>query len=974
MRAAAAATLLLLALFPAPAHAGQAEDAFGRRVTTVIVELEGVRTLDPGLVDLVEVEPGAPLDAKAVRDTIAHLFSLGRFEDVRVHGVPEAGGVAIRFELVPVRSVERIEFRGRTGLDDGVLRRAVTERFGPAGAATRAGDVVEFLTRYYRDHGYPSPAISARTEVQHGSARATLVFDVDAGARVVVSRVSVEGNAPGSLDDARRVLGFSTGQAYDRAEVDERIAAYVAGLRKRGYYEAQGEHVLRLAPDARSAELVVTIDGGPHVSIEFKGDPVAERVRAELVPIEREGSVDEDLLEDSARRLAEHLREQGYREADVTYARVPKDGELAILFNVTRGPAYVVAGVDVAGNASVPLANLEPAIRLREGEPFLDSALDASVSAVADVYHRRGFADVKVTSAVDPEPGTSPVRARARLLVAEGVRTLVGRVSVQGNAALGTDVLPAPGLAKPGQPYYPPHLLVDRDAILLQYLNRGYRTADVSVKTTQSEDRSRVDVVFSVHEGPQVFVDHVLVVGNEKTSADTIRREVTLKPGDPIGFDGLTESQRRVSALGLFRRVRITEVDHGAESRRDLLVSVEEAPATTIGYGGGVEVARRLVRTSSSGVPDERIEFAPRGFFEIGRRNLFGHNRSVNLFTRVSLRLRSESTITSDGTQPAADFNEYRVLGTYRQPKLFGAFDFLASGFAEQAARTSFDFKREGARAELGRRFGPRVSASLRYALDRTETFNETYSGEDALLVDRLFPKVRLSTVSATLIRDTRDDAIGPTSGTLLWGDGELAAQSIGSEVGFTKTFLQGFVYRRLPGARPLVLATGARLGLARGFAYETPQLDREGRPILGPDGEPLVERVTDLPASERFFAGGDTTVRGFALDQLGSPETIDADGFPRGGNAVVVLNAELRVPVWSDLGAATFVDAGNVFRRASDLDLTELRPTAGFGVRYQSPVGPLRLDFGFKLDRLRVIGGELERRHAWYISFGQAF
>jgi outer membrane protein assembly complex protein YaeT len=972
---AAAILFLLFALAPVPARAWEPEDAFGRRVTTVTVELEGVRTLDPGLVDLVEVKPGAPLDAKAVRDTIAHLFSLGRFEDVRIHAVPEAGGVAVRVELVPVHSIERIDFRGRTGLDEAALRRAVTERFGLAGAATRASEVVEFLTRYFRDRGFPSPTISARTVVQHGPERATLVFDVDAGTRVSISRVSVEGNAPGSLDEARRALGLSAGQPYDKPEVDERIAAYLAGLRRRGYYEAQGDHALRLAADARTAELVVTIDGGPHVSIEFHGDPVAERVRAELVPIEREGSVDEDLLEDSARRLAEHLREQGYRDADVTYARVPKAGELAIIFNVTRGPAFVVEGVDVSGNVSVPSVDLESAIRLREGEPFLDSALDATVSAIADVYHRRGFADVKVTSAVDPQPGTSPVRARARLMIAEGVRTLVGRVSVHGNTALGTDVLTASSIARPGQPYYPPQLMVDRDAILLQYMNRGYRTADVSVKATPSDDRSRVDVDYTVHEGPQVFVDHVLVVGNEKTSAETIRREVTLKPGDPIGFEGLAESQRRVSALGLFRRVRITEIDHGSEARRDLLVSVEEAPATTIGYGGGVEVTRRLVRTESDGAPEERIEFAPRGFFEIGRRNLFGHNRSVNLFTRVSLRLRGESTVTSDGTQPPADFNEYRVLGTYRQPKLFGDFDFLASGYAEQAARTSFDFKRLGARAELGRRFTPQVSASLRYSLDRTETFNETFTDdEDALLIDRLFPRVRLSTVSATVIRDSRDDALAPSRGTLLWVDGELAARSIGSEVGFAKTFVQGFLFRRLPGRRPVVLATGARVGLARGFPYEAVELDADGNPVLGPDGQPVVTVVRELPASERFFAGGDTTVRGFALDQLGTPETLDENGFPRGGNAVVVVNAELRVPVWGDLGAATFVDAGNVFRLASDLDLSELRPTAGFGLRYRSPVGPLRLDFGFKLDKLEVIRNELERRHAWYISFGQAF
>jgi outer membrane translocation and assembly module TamA len=131
---------------------------------------------------------------------------------------------------------------------------------------------------------------------------------------------------------------------------------------------------------------------------------------------------------------------------------------------------------------------------------------------------------------------------------------------------------------------------------------------------------------------------------------------------------------------------------------------------------------------------------------------------------------------------------------------------------------------------------------------------------------------------------------------------------------------------------------------------------------------------VRDLPASERFFAGGDTTVRGFALDQLGTPETIDSNGFPQGGNAVIVLNAELRVPVWGDLGAATFLDAGNVFSHASDLDLSRIRPTAGVGLRYRSPIGPLRLDVGFKLNREPLTNGQLEDPLAWYVSFGQAF
>jgi outer membrane translocation and assembly module TamA len=262
----------------------------------------------------------------------------------------------------------------------------------------------------------------------------------------------------------------------------------------------------------------------------------------------------------------------------------------------------------------------------------------------------------------------------------------------------------------------------------------------------------------------------------------------------------------------------------------------------------------------------------------------------------------------------------------------------------------------------------PTLSFSLRYSLERTEVFNESLSEEDQRLIDRLFPQVRLSTVSSSLIRDTRDDPLGPTSGELIGIDGEFSGQRIGSQVGFAKSFLQAFMYRTLPGRagrRGIVFATGARLGLANGFRRTV----TEGCP----EGE-LTCTVDDLPASERFFAGGDTTVRGFSQDQLGTDATLDENGFPIGGNAVIVLNAEVRVPVWRDLGAVAFLDGGNVFRRIPDIDLGEIRGAAGFGVRYRSPIGPLRLDIGFKLDRRVLPNGQLERPNAIYISLGQAF
>jgi outer membrane translocation and assembly module TamA len=164
------------------------------------------------------------------------------------------------------------------------------------------------------------------------------------------------------------------------------------------------------------------------------------------------------------------------------------------------------------------------------------------------------------------------------------------------------------------------------------------------------------------------------------------------------------------------------------------------------------------------------------------------------------------------------------------------------------------------------------------------------------------------------------------------------------------------------------VFATRAAAGLADGFPREVQPVDDAGNPL---PGEPVV--IEDLPASERFFAGGDNSIRGFATDTVGAPNTIDPQGFPKGGNAVLILNAELRVPVWKEIGAAFFVDGGNVFERVTQFDFGELRGSAGFGVRYRSPIGPVRLDLGFKMDR-REFNGRLESASVLHFSIGQAF
>jgi outer membrane translocation and assembly module TamA len=424
--------------------------------------------------------------------------------------------------------------------------------------------------------------------------------------------------------------------------------------------------------------------------------------------------------------------------------------------------------------------------------------------------------------------------------------------------------------------------------------------------------------------------------------------------------------------------VRISDLSHGDETRRDLLVTLEEAPATTIGYGGGVEVSPRTGTEPGDGGAVERLEFRPRAFFEIGRRNLFGKNRSISLFTRVSLR-------SDEGPEPEAGgeadggsrfgFSEYRVLGTFREPRVFQTLaDAYLTGTAEQQIRPSFKFARRAFSAEVARAVTRTTGVSGNYQIQRTELFDEEFNQDEARLVDRLFPQVRLSSFSVSAVRDTRDDQVSPTTGRYASVNAQLAARRIGSEVGFIRSFLTAQVFQQVPGRTRIVVAASARVGLASGFPREVTRRDENGVPVVGPDGEPVLDVIEDLPASERFFAGGDTTVRGFALDQLGTEATIDQAGFPLGGNALAIFNIEMRVPVVGGLGLVGFFDVGNVFARTASIDLTEMRGALGVGVRYASPVGPLRVDLGFKTDRREITGGRREKLTALHISLGQAF
>jgi outer membrane protein assembly factor BamA len=284
------------------------------------------------------------------------------------------------------------------------------------------------------------------------------------------------------------------------------------------------------------------------------------------------------------------------------------------------------------------------------------------------------------------------------------------------------------------------------------------------------------------------------------------------------------------------------------------------------------------------------------------------------------------------------------------------------SFFAEEEDRTSFDYNRVGIGLQLSKRLSPDQNLFFRYRFDQTKVFQLEVDIDE---IDRRFRNTRISALSMASVTDQRDDPLNPRTGQFRILDAEWSATALGTEAPYLKGLAQQFFYLGLP--HNLVAAIGMRLGVGQTY--------REDRDAL-------------LPIAERFFIGGATTLRGFALDEASPKRKIPlpngdvVDGEPIGGNVLALLNVELRFPILGNLRGVVFSDNGNAYRRLKVIELLNWRYNAGFGFRYDTPLGPLRVDYGFKLDRRTVRSIECEdvltpckeSLGRFHVSLGHAF
>ena len=940
--------------------------------------------------DLVDVKVGQPLTRENVRTSMDHLNALGRYEDIRPVVMSAPGGVIVVFELVPRFPISRVEVLSKDpDVPVSDLRTELRQRFGGVPTGVRIAAVEDAARQYLNDLAYLNPEVSVATSVEPDADTAALVVTVDPGPLATIARSRVEGTSPLPESEILKRVRATTGQPFRRREIETALSVVEDDLRAQRYYEAQASLQASVVPDG--VDIVVAVDTGPRVELRIEPPNALPGNVSQLIPIEQQRSADQDLLEDAKARIERALRQDGYASASAPFTReLSADGTvLVITFRASRGPRYFVDRVEIPSELQLPLAMVASAVAIKPGEVFNEERFQAGLSKVIEEYRRRGY----YRAEAKPERETIADRSTAtetwvvlHPAITEGPRGVIKDIAFrfEGPHRLSDTELRQALRSKAGAPYVELDAAQDQDALVTLYRERGFLSASVGLSPEFSTNGTEVVLPFTINEGTQVLVGRITVIGNDRVSEQQILEELRLASGQPLSASALTTARQRLAAMGVFRRISVEAADRlGGESEAHIVVTVVEAPANNIGFGFGLE-AGTFARQDLDGTIVDRVEFAPRGFFEIGRRNLGGRNRSVSLFTRIGLRRNTREELPGAGN--LGSFTEYRVTGTFREFHAFRSdMDLLVSISSEQAIRPTYNYLRRVANAEFLRRIGPKTIVTGGYALDYTELFDDRIPEGERPEIDRLFPQVRLSMVSAGVFWDGRDSVLAPTRGNFLSGDVEIALRAIGSEVGYVKTFYQVSNFRRIgtTGAAT-VLGLRGQLGLARGF----------NRPVtvIGDLGEVTTGVVRDLPISQRFFAGGGTTVRGFPQDRLGvfnpPPEPGDIlppqssvinprTGLSVGGNAVVVLNAELRRVVRRlfarNLAVVGFVDGGNVFARVAHLDLGRIRGTAGFGMRYDSPLGPLRLDFGFKFDRIMT---DLWRESAWeyHLSIGEAF
>ena len=933
-------------------HAQGLESFIGKNVAQVRIVIEGA-TAAAGAGEEYRtqllIREAEPYSVAQVHASLVSLFSSGRASNARVEAELDGNGsVVVTFIITPQARVGDIEFTGVTDLDPEDLRARLTDlergaKYSEANVKRGAEQIYEL----YRDRGYYQVNVEPQMTLDPTGTEAKITYKVTPGAVATISSVTLEGQTKIPIETLALGMKSKAGVPFSRAQLNEDIRHLLDLHINAGHLDAKiGPPDVTYDDTNNTIAIRLPVTSGPIFAVRLEGYEIKDKKLREIMPFLREGGVDETSLADAARRLRSFLQEEGFFFAEVAAVSAPDPGaeRAEIVFKVDSKQRYRITQIRIEGTQNLTYEDVSSELRSKTetffpipifsrytrgitSEQSLRRDADLIVSRLRDLGFRRARM-ASINRAVNPDND----RLAIIFNVEEGPRSHISEITFSGNALTTVEELRGMVKLNPGVPASLTQMKIAGARILQHYFDRGYALSSISTRLIDLGGE-RVRVVYEIREGPIVFINWVRIneIGSrQRTHSGRVEKFLHFKAGDLLKNDDLTRTEQDLYAIGAFRRILVRSEPLGAEKetgiiKRDVYVDLDEGKSRNITYGGGFQ--------SDEGV---------RGIFEISDPNIFGR------LTTASLRLRASQR----DLLGQLSYSDPRPFG-FKTPALFAV-------LLRRERRPAFNSRRATALFQLERRITDRSIMLLRYSYEDVRVTNPEE------VTDRRDAPIRLGRIATSYAFDGRDNPFDATAGRYHSVDVSVALTALGGNEQFVRLFTENQFYRRLPYAKGTVFAGNLRLGVARSFT---------NRPDLSLSD---VDRAL-LPITERFFSGGSTTLRGYDFEQAGPR---DANNRPRGGNALVIVNAELRRSVYRALAMVGFYDGGNVFLTASQIKFRDITHTVGVGLRLKTPLGPFRVDFGYLVkDPLTgaalppdaLAGLRLPRRQV-HFSFGQAF
>ena len=959
--------------------------------TIVAVELPRVAERDQdNLLGLLPVKRGSTLTRDEVRAGIKALYATGRFADIQAEVTPSGEGIVLSFVTSANYFVGAIDVEGAPGRPtSNQIVNATKFQLGELYSQDKLDRALENVRQLMQENGYYKARVTAESTSNLTSQQVDILIHIDAGAQAHIGEVKVTGTSNLTSAQVQRIAHIDSGDKVTAVRITESLQRLRKKFQKQNRALAQVSIAeQKYQPERNALDFTFQIDPGPVVLISAQGYHISRGRLKREVPVFEENAVDDDLLNEGRLNLLNYLQTQGHFDASVGIKKESDPQTLRIIYEIEAGPTHKLALIEISGNKNFldtaklrSYLQIQPATRFLTHGRYSEGLLKSDVATLEGLYRSNGFRAVKIETSVDDNYQGTPNKLAVRIHIEEGPRTKVGEVHVAGNQRVKTGDLPELS-TQSGQPYSDQDLANDRERILGYYFDHGYPNASLDLSTVPSGNGPNLqDVTFTIQEGEHFTVDQMMVGGLEHTRDFVVQRDLQVHGGDSLSQRDLLNTQTRLYNLGIFSQVdTAVQNPEGKDPLKNILVQVHEAKRYTFTYGLGLEF--QTGQPAGTTAPQGKTGVSPRVEFDVTRLNFAGRNQTVTFQSHVG-RLQQ------------------RGLISYTVPKLFNSDKFKliytafydnsldVATFTSQRLEGRIDLRQQfgSAGTEPGTRPGP-SSITYRWVFRRVKAGNFAEKFNPGQITLLSLP-ARVGGPGFTFIRDKRDNPLESTKGNYFTLDGFVSAGHFGSEADFGRALAQNSTYHAFgakgkPG-REFVFARSTSIGLQQPFSGT--KVLPPGSCPLNAAGEPTCTDIQTIPLPEQFFTGGGNSHRGFGLNQAGPRDP--SSGFPVGGTALFVNNLELRFPPVSlpylgeGFGFAVFHDMGNVFTAPHDMvkgllrwhqpDPAQCLPTStvtdscitnfdnsgydytshavGVGVRYKTPLGPLRFDFGYNLN-----------------------